>query len=319
MLAIAGIAIVFLAVLGGFLLEQGNPYLLVQPAEILIIVGAAAGILIVANPPRVLRKIWRGADNLFRGRPLTRAQLVRYLLMLYEVFGYGQRAGAMGLEEDIEHPKSSRIFSRYPEFLADASAREFLCDSLRMMVIGVTSAAELDHLMDLDIDVQRRGDHEPAGALGSLADSLPGLGIVAAVLGVVITMSSIGGAPEKIGEKVAAALVGTFLGILLCYGLVAPLAARLESNIEERTQFFEAVRTAVAAFARGAAPVLAVEYARRSIPVELRPTFLELESLIKKEAKIPPLVGGAAAVDTAVSAAGKPQPAVVKQLARVNV
>jgi chemotaxis protein MotA len=287
MLAIAGIVIVFLAVLGGYVLEQGNPLLLLQPAELLIVVGAAIGITIVANPVRVIRKIVYGAGNALRAPTLTRKALIRYLLMLYEVFGYGQRAGIMNLEDDIENPRGSRIFSRYPDFLRDAGMRDFLCDSLRMLVIGVTNAAELDRLMDLDIEVQRRGDHEPAGALGAIAESLPGLGIVAAVLGVVITMSSIGGAPETIGQKVAAALVGTFIGILLCYGMVGPLASRLEANIEERAQFLQVVRAAVAAYARGATPILAVEYARRSIPVELRPAFLELEMAIRRDAKIP--------------------------------
>jgi chemotaxis protein MotA len=287
MLAIAGIVIVFLAVLGGYVLEQGNPLLLVQPAELLIVVGAAAGITIVANPVRVIRKMAHGARNALRAPALNRTVLIRYLLMLYEVFGYGQRAGTMNLEDDIENPRGSRIFSKYPDFLRDAGLRDFLCDSLRMLVIGVTNAAELDRLMDLDIEVQRRGDHEPAGALGAIAESLPGLGIVAAVLGVVITMSSIGGAPETIGQKVAAALVGTFIGILLCYGVVGPVASRLEANIEERAQFLQVVRTAVAAYARGATPILAVEYARRSIPVELRPAFLELEMAIRRDAKIP--------------------------------
>lgn len=287
MLAIAGIVIVFLAVLGGYVLEQGNPLLLMQPAELLIVVGASVGITIVANPVRVIRKIVCGSLNALRAPALTQKALIRYLLMLYEVFGYGQRAGAMNLEDDIENPRGSRIFSRYPDFLRDAGLRDFLCDSLRMLVIGVTNAAELDRLMDLDIEVQRRGDHEPANALGAIAESLPGLGIVAAVLGVVITMSSIGGAPESIGQKVAAALVGTFIGILLCYGVVGPLASRLEANIEERAQFLQVVRTAVAAYARGATPILAVEYARRSIPVELRPAFLEMEAAIRRDARIP--------------------------------
>jgi chemotaxis protein MotA len=305
MLAIAGILIVFSAVLGGYLLEQGNLYLLIQPAEILIVVGAAAGITIVANPVRVIRKIARGARDAIQAPAISRAALIRRLLMLYEVFGYGQRAGVMALEEDIENPKSSRIFSKYPEFLRDAAMREFLLDSLRMVVIGVTDATELDRLMDVDIEVQRRGDHEPAGALGAIAEALPGLGIVAAVLGVVITMGSIGGAPETIGQKVAAALVGTFIGILLCYGVVGPLASRLEANIEERAQLFHVVRTAVVAYARGAAPILAVEHARRSIPVELRPAFLDLETAIRRDARIPPTPEQAARMnkETAVPAA----------------
>lgn len=155
-----------------------------------------------------------------------------------------------------------------------------------MLVIGAKSA-EIDQLMDLDIGVQKSGDREPAAAFGCIADSLPGFGIVAAVLGVVITMASIGAAPETIGQKVAAALVGAFLGILLCYGLVGPLSSRLEANIEERSEFLVVVRTAVSAYACGAPPILAVEYARRSIPVELRPTFVELETAIRKDAKIP--------------------------------
>jgi chemotaxis protein MotA len=288
MLAFAGIVIVFVAVLGGYLLEQGNPYILLQPAELLIVVGATIGITIVANPPRVMRKMWKGVLEVLRAPTLTSNALLRYLLMLYETFSYAQRAGIIRLEDDIENPQTSRIFRNYPEFLRDAGLRAFLCDSLRMLVIGVTNPAELDHLMDLDIDVQRRGCHEPAGALHAIADALPGLGIVAAVLGVVITMGSIGGSPETIGQKVAAALVGTFLGILLCYGVVGPLASRLEGIIEERTQFLEIVRTAVAAYARGAVPILAVEYARRSIPVERRPSFLDFEIAVKRDAKIPP-------------------------------
>jgi len=287
MLAIAGIIIVFIAVFGGYVLEQGNPHLLIQPAEILIVVGAALGIAIAANPPRVIRKIWNAALEVLRAPLLTRRILLRYLLMLYETFQFAQRSGMARLEEDVEKPGTSRIFSRYPEFLRDAGIREFLCDSLRMLVIGATSAAELDHLMDLDIDIQRRGHHEPAAALGSLAEALPGLGIVAAVLGVVITMGAIGGAPESVGQKVAAALVGTFLGILLCYGVVGPLVLRLEGIIEQRSQFLQVLRAALSAYARGAGPILAVEYARRSIPVELRPSFLELEAVIKRDAAIP--------------------------------
>ena len=165
--------------------------------------------------------------------------------------------------------------------------RDFVCDTLRMLVIGASGPHELDLLMDLDIDVQRRGNYEPVRALSSVADALPGLGIVAAVLGVVITMQAIGGAPETIGEKVAAALVGTFLGILLCYGVVGPVAARLENLSEAQTQFLQVLRIAIVAFARGASPILAVEYARRSIPVELRPTFLDLETTIRRDAQVP--------------------------------
>ena len=158
-----------------------------------------------------------------------------------------------------------------------------------MLVVGLTTPSDLDQLMDLDIEVQRRGRQEPVAAMHAVADALPGLGIVAAVLGVVITMQAIGGAPEVVGQKVAAALVGTFLGILLCYGVVGPVAARLEKLGEAEAQLLHVLRIAIVAFARGASPILAVEYARRSVPVELRPSFLDMEITIKREAKIPPV------------------------------
>jgi len=289
MLAIFGMLLVFAAVFGGFLLERGNPWVLMQPAELLIIGGAACGIVLVANSPAVIRKMWRGVKRVFRPRFHDPGFHLRHLRMLYEIFVFAQRSGGiMQLENDVEDPEESEIFSRYPEFLTDAETRNFVCDSLRMLVIGVTTPHELDDLMDLDIDVQRRGRQEPVSALSSVAEALPGLGIVAAVLGVVITMEAIGGAPETIGQKVAAALVGTFLGILMCYGVVGPLSARLEGLSEAEGQLLQVLRIAIVAFARGCSPILAVEYARRSIPVELRPSFIEMETTIKRDAKIPP-------------------------------
>ena len=289
MLALLGLALVFGAVLGGFLMEKGNPYVLLQPAELLIVGGAAIGITLVANPPALIRSMAHGARSVLRRSPYTRKSFLLHLRMLYEVFQFAHRAGMGLLENDAEFPRQSEIFSRYPEFLKDATTRDFICDSLRMLVIGITTSNELDRLMDLDIEVQRRGRRAPAGALHSLADALPGLGIVAAVLGVVITMQAIGGAPELVGQKVAAALVGTFLGILLCYGVVGPAAARLEHLNDAQSQFLQVLRIAMVSFARGAAPLLAVEYARRSIPVELRPSFIEMETTFKRDAKIPPL------------------------------
>jgi chemotaxis protein MotA len=290
MLAILGILAVFLAVFGGFLLEKGNPWVLLQPAELLIVGGAAAGIVLVANPVGVIRRMGSGVLAAFRPAPRTHDVFLRHMRMLYEVFLYSQRAGMMELEEDVDHPENSRIFSNHPDFLADAATRTFVCDSLRMLVLGVTTAHELDQLMDLDIDVQRRRRHEPVSALASVADALPGLGIVAAVLGVVITMEAIGGSPEIVGQKVAAALVGTFLGILLCYGVVGPIASRLEHQGEMEAQFYQVLRIAIVSFARGASPILAIEYARRSVPDDLRPTFSEMEISIKRDAKVPPVL-----------------------------
>ena len=288
MLALLGILLVFTAVLGGFLLERGNPWVLMQPAEMLIICGSGVGIVLVANSPAVIRKMLHGIGLVFRPRTHDSRSFVRHLRMLYEIFIYAQRSGGiMQIESDVEEPAKSPIFVNHPDFLRDRDTRDFVCDSLRMLVIGVTSPHELSELMDLDIDVQRRGRHEPVNALSSVAEALPGLGIVAAVLGVVITMEAIGGAPETIGQKVAAALVGTFLGILLCYGVVGPLAARLESLSDSHAQFLQVLRIAIVAFARGSSPILAVEYARRSIPAEVRPSFVEMETSLRRDAKIP--------------------------------
>jgi len=287
--AFIGIFAVFAAVIGGFLLERGNLYVLLQPAELLIVGGAAAGIVVVANPPAVIRRMWRGARSAFRPPARTPTVFLRHIRMLYEVFCFVQRAGVVELEPDVEDPANSRIFTNHPEFLRDRTTRDFVCDSLRMLVLGVTSPQELDQLMDLDIDVQRRGQQEPVSALHAIADALPGLGIVAAVLGVVITMQAIGGAPETVGQKVAAALVGTFLGILLCYGVAGPVASRMEKLGETEMQFLQVLRIAIVSFARGASPILAVEYARRSIPLELRPSFVEMEASIRRDAKIPPV------------------------------
>jgi chemotaxis protein MotA len=309
MLAILGILLVFAAVIGGFLMERGNPWVLMQPAELLIICGAGAGIVLVSNSPAGIRKMLRGVLRVFHPRVHTSQSFLEHLRMLYELFLYSQRAGGiMQLEQHVETPAQSAIFSKYPEFLRDGETCAFVCDSLRMLVIGVTLPHELSELMEMDIEVQRRGRHEPSNALSSVAEALPGLGIVAAVLGVVITMEAIGGAPETIGQKVAAALVGTFLGILLCYGVVGPLASRLESMTEAHAQFLQVLRVAIVAFARGSSPLLAIEYARRSIPVELRPSFIEMETTLRRDARIPAIAksdGGAIgeAQDVAVQSA----------------
>ena len=270
------------------MLEKGNPYVLLQPAELLIVGGSACGIVLIANPPAVIGKIVKSIRSIF-SPPLYRSHqsFLGALCLVYELLSYAQRAGMAALEPEVEDPKSGKIFPNHPEVLKDELTLGFLCDSLRMLVIGATTPNELDHLMDLDIETQRRGNHEPVSALSSIADALPGLGIVAAVLGVVITMQAIGGSPETVGEKVAAALVGTFLGILLCYGVVGPTASRLDSMAQAQTQYLQVLRTAIVAFAKGASPILALEYGRRSIPIEYRPSFADMETTIRRNAKIP--------------------------------
>ena len=217
MFAIIGIIVVFGAVLGGYLMEHGNVKVLLQPAELIIIGGAAAGTVLIGNPLHVLKHIVGGMIQVFKGSPLTRKRYLSSLQIGDQLLNKARRQGLMSLETDVEDPDNSAVFSQDPGFLKDPHVRHFFCDSMRMAISGIDTF-ELDQLIELDLEVLHHDATLPISSLTTVADSLPGLGIVAAVLGVVITMGAVGGPPEEIGHKVAAALVGTFLGILLCYG-----------------------------------------------------------------------------------------------------
>jgi chemotaxis protein MotA len=293
MFVIIGIVVVIGAILGGYLLEHGQILVLMQPAELLIIGGAAVGTILIANPPSTLKRLLRGLLGVMGGDH-KKEYYLDGLKMLNDVFVYARKNGMAKLETDVDEPEKSSLFEKHTVILRDRSALEFLCDTLRMVISGGVDPFELEQAMELDLEVRRREAREPIMALRVTADALPGLGIVAAVLGIVITMGALGGPPEEIGRKVAAALVGTFLGILLCYGVVGPAASRIDNIAEREAQFLEVLRAALVAFARGESPILAIEYARRSIPVEMRPPFTELEAAIRRDARIPsvPKPGG---------------------------
>jgi len=294
MFSIIGIAVVLGAVLGGYFIEHGKIGVLLQPAELLIIGGAAIGTLLVANPLPILVKIVDGLLSVLKGSRYTKEYYLDTLKMLNTLFTTARKNGMVKLEEDIEEPEKSPVFSKYPSFLANPHAVAFVCDTLRMSISGGVPAFDLDQMMELDMDVHHQEGSKPVAALSTVADALPGLGIVAAVLGVVITMGALGGPPEEIGNKVAAALVGTFLGILLCYGFLGPLASNLSKMNDEELDYLRCLRQGVIAFVKGSAPVLAMEFARRTVPGDLRPTFLELEAACKK--------GGGASAEAAASA-----------------
>lgn len=203
--------------------------------------------------------------------------------MMYELFSRARKEGLMSLEADSDAPDQSPIFSKYPTFMKDHHALAFVCDSLRMAASGGIEPFDADQMMELDMDVHHHGATQPVAALSTMADSLPGLGIVAAVLGVVITMSALGGPPEEIGKKVAAALVGTFLGILLCYGLVGPLAANMAKTADDEHAYYHVLRVMLVALLKGIPPTVAVEIGRRAIPSHLRPSFQETEKYIKQK------------------------------------
>jgi len=278
MFAIIGIIVVFGAVLAGYLMEHGHLAVLLQPAELLIIAGAGSGTLLIANPLRILKKIGAGALSVFTGKSkFGKDRYLNTLKMMYELLQKARRGGMLTIELDVEKPEESPILNAYPDFIHDHHARDFVCDTLRMVITGGVEAFDMDQMMDLDMEVQHQSSEEPVTSLATMADSLPGLGIVAAVLGVVITMGALGGPAEEIGRKVAAALVGTFLGILLCYGLVGPVSQNMAKASTEEHAFLYVLRVLMLAFIRGQPPVVAVEVGRRAIPSHVRPSFSEVE------------------------------------------
>ena len=281
MFAIIGIALVIAAIAGGYLMEHGQLLVLVQPAELIIILGASVGTILIANPTSTIRKLLSGIGGVFGSDPRDKAFYLENLKMLYDLFTYARKNGLPKLEADMDNPEKSAVFSKHPKFLKDHHAVHFLCDTLRMFISGGIEPYELDQLMELDMEVHHQEAHDPITALSTTADSLPGLGIVAAVLGVVITMGALGGPPEEIGRKVAAALVGTFLGILMCYGFFGPMASRMSRNIDSESRYFNVLRVGILAFCKGSAPIMAVEFARRGVPARVRPPFQELENLCR--------------------------------------
>jgi chemotaxis protein MotA len=277
MISIIGIVIVLGAIAGGYMMEHGKFAVLMQPAELVIIFGAAIGTLVVANPVATLMKIISGLTGVLKGSPFTKVYYLETLKMLYELFTLSRKAGMAKLEEEVDNPDKGQVFNKFPKFLEDHHAVHFLCDTLRMAVSGGVDPLDIDTMMETDLEVHHKESAEPIAALSTMADALPGLGIVAAVLGVVLTMGALGGPKEAIGEKVAAALVGTFLGILMCYGIFGPLATAMGKNAEAEGVYFGVLRMGATGFVKEMSPIMAVELARRAIPNSVRPTFQEME------------------------------------------
>jgi chemotaxis protein MotA len=288
MFVIIGIVVVIGAIVGGYLMEHGNIRVLLQPAELLIIGGAAIGTVLIANPLHILKKMAGGLTGLFKGSPYGKAKYLETMKMLFELFSRARKEGLMALETDSDNPEQSPVFSKYPAFLKDHHVLAFVCDTIRMASMGGVEPFDMDQMMELDMDVHHHEESVPVAALSTMADSLPGLGIVAAVLGVVITMGALGGPPEEIGHKVAAALVGTFLGILLCYGFVGPVAANMAKNTDEEHAFYYVLRVVIVSFIKGSPPSIAVEFGRRAIPGHQRPSFQEMDKFIKDKGDAPP-------------------------------
>jgi chemotaxis protein MotA len=281
MIILIGVIIVLASVFGGFVWGGGRMEVLLHLNELLIVGGAAIGALVIMSPRKVLVDIGKGLVTCLRGAPHNRASYEELLKVLYELFLLGRRHGMIVLEEHVMDPQHSPLFKKYPNFTANARAVEFLCGSLRPIIDGKIKPDQLRLLLDVEIDRMEEEHHAPVNVLTRTADAMPGFGIVAAVLGIVVTMASISGPIEQIGERVAAALVGTFLGVFLAYGFLNPLALNLEFIGTAELDFTRCIAACVVGFANGMAPITAVELGRRGLSSELRPSADELEQMLK--------------------------------------
>lgn len=281
MFVVIGYVIVIASVLGSFLLAGGHVHSLLQPTELLTIGGSLVGAFFAANSPKVIKATTSALPKVFKGLSVDRALYLDLLAMLYEILGKVRKEGLMAIEGDIENPGSSPIFSRYPKIAADHHLIEFLTDYLRMMVGGNLNAFEIENLMDSEIETHHQEAEMPIHALARLADAAPAFGIVAAVMGVVHTMESVGLPPAELGKLIGAALVGTFLGILLAYGFISPVAAALEGRQHEESKVYQCMKVVLLASMNGYAPQVAVEFGRKVLFSTDRPSFLELENDLK--------------------------------------
>ena len=281
MIIVIGFIVVIASVLGGFVWGGGHVTALLHPNELVIIAGGALGALVVMSPRKVLKDLVSGLLTCLKGSPHNRASYDELLKLLYELFLLGRRNGMIALEEHVMEPQNSQIFQKYPLFSKNPHAVEFLCGSLRPIIDGKIKPDQLRLLLDVEIARMEEDHHAPVNVLTKTGDAMPGFGIVAAVLGIVITMASIAGPVEQIGEHVAAALVGTFLGILIAYGFINPLATNLEFVGAAELDYTRCIAACVTGFAGGMAPVTAVELGRRGLSSELRPTADEMEQMFK--------------------------------------
>ncbi|MCX5767503.1 MAG: flagellar motor stator protein MotA [Gemmatimonadetes bacterium] len=284
MFLIIGLVIVFGSIVGGYVMHHGELAVLVQVNEFLIIGGAGLGSLIIGNPPGTMKSALTMTLGLLKPDPFNGKAYGELLQVLYEILRTARKDGLIGLEKHIENPAESEIFVKYPNFLHHGAAVSMLCDTLKVLLSGTVEDHHLAEILDIDLEQQHHEAMAAPAAINKVGDAMPGFGIVAAVLGVIITMGSIGGAASEIGEKVAAALVGTFLGILLSYGVMGPIAQAIEARIASEHAYMLCIKTALLSFARGDAPMSAVEFARRNIEPGHRPSFAELEALTRPKA-----------------------------------
>jgi chemotaxis protein MotA len=282
MLVTIGYVIIIISIFGGFALAGGHLASLWQPVELLMIGGGAVGAFVVGNSNKAIKATLKALPTVFKSSKYTKALYMDLMTLLYEVLGKIRKEGLMSIEADVDDPENSPIFAKYPDILADHHITEFITDYLRLMVGGNLNSLEIESLMDSELETHHQEGEVPIHVISKLGDGLPAFGIVAAVMGVVHTMESVHLPPAELGILIAAALVGTFLGILLAYGFVSPLAGKLEHSLHESSKLLECIKITLLANLNGYSPVLAVEFGRKVLFTTERPSFLELEEHVKQ-------------------------------------
>lgn len=285
MFVIIGSLIVLGSVIGGYILEHGNLHVLWQPIELLIILGAAVGSFVIGAPLKIIKASIAALIGTLKGKAYSKADYMDLLLLFSDLFAKARKMGFISIESDVEKPDSSPIFTAFPKFMANHHAMAFMTDTLRTVISTSIPPHELEALLDADLEILHEELVAPAHSINTVADSLPGLGIVAAVLGVVITMGKIKEPPEVLGHSIGAALVGTFLGILMCYGFGGPLARNIEAMANEEKEYMNVIKVTLIAFVGGMAPPIAIEFGRRVVPMHVRPSFAEVEEAIGQRKK----------------------------------
>ncbi|HSU24072.1 flagellar motor stator protein MotA [Comamonadaceae bacterium OTU4NAUVB1] len=285
MFVIIGYLVAIGCIFGGYIIHGGNIGVVLHalPIELMVIGGGAIGAFVVNNQPKVLKSTLKLLPSAFKGSKYTKARYLDLMALLYDILQKARKDGLMSIEKDVETPQDSPIFQKYPKLAGDHHVVEFTTDYLRMMVSGNLNAHEIEALMDSEIDTHHSEAHAPVAAIARLAGGLPAFGIVAAVLGVVNTMGSVGQPPAVLGGMIGSALVGTFLGILLAYGIVEPLGGLLEQKVEDGSKELQCIKTTLLASMQGYNPTTAIEFGRKVLFSTERPSFSELETYVKKK------------------------------------
>ena len=285
MFVIIGYLVAIGCIFGGYIIHGGNIGVVLHalPIELMVIGGGAIGAFVVNNQPKVLKSTMKLLPSAFKGSKYTKARYLELMALLYDILQKARKDGLMSIEKDVETPQDSPIFQKYPKLASDHHVVEFTTDYLRMMVSGNLNAHEIEALMESEIDTHHSEAHAPVAAIARLAGGLPAFGIVAAVLGVVNTMGSVGQPPAVLGGMIGSALVGTFLGILLAYGIVEPLGGLLEQKVEDGSKELQCIKTTLLASMQGYNPTTAIEFGRKVLFSTERPSFSELETYVKKK------------------------------------